>query len=83
MVEKRPLTYPLTVNTIGILVDADYTAFLSCPSCGTRDIDLHKLAEKVGRDWNFIGRRWPVKCRCGNCEVEVRISPPDRHRKAK
>ena len=80
MVDKRPLTYPLTVNTIGILIDADYTAFLSCHWCETRAIDLHKLAEKVGRDWNFIGRRWPIKCQCGNREVEVRISPPVRNR---
>jgi hypothetical protein len=78
MVEKRPLTYPLTIDTIGVLIDADYGALLSCPTCGTRDIDLHRLAEKVGRDWSFIGRRWPIRCRCGNRDVEVRISPSSR-----
>ena len=66
MVEKRPLTYPLTVNTIGILIDADYAAFLSCRSCGMRDIDLHKLAEKVGRIGTSSVDAGPLNAICGN-----------------
>jgi len=42
-----------------------------------RDIDLERLAERVGRDWSFIGARWPVRCaECGERNVEVRITAP-------
>jgi hypothetical protein len=40
------------------------------------NIDLEKLAERIGRDWYFIARRWPVKCvECGSSDVETRIAP--------
>ena len=63
-------TYPVTIDTIGKLIDHNMVAFMYCPACSrTADIDLEKLAERVGRDWYFIARRWPVKCAdCGDLE---------------
>ena len=62
--------------TIGSLIDRDMRAFLYCRDCDeTSDIDLHKLADEVGRDWKFVGARWPVRCLCGNRHVEARIAP--------
>ena len=56
-------TYPITVDTIGALIDLGMGAFLSCPACHhCADIDLERLAERVGRNWEFINRRWPVRC---------------------
>ena len=40
--------------TIGSLIDRDMRAFLYCRDCDeTSDIDLHKLADEVGRDWKL------------------------------
>ena len=76
-------TYPVTIETLGNLIDHGMGASLSCPTClkagrpDVRDIDLKQLAERVGRDWCFINRRWPIRCAtCGEREVEVRITAP-------
>ena len=70
-------TYPVTIDTIGKLIEHGMGAFLWCPACShCADIDLERLAARVGRDWMFVGRRWPVKCaQCGEPKVEVRITP--------
>ena len=70
-------TYPVTIDTLGKLIEHGMGAFLWCPACQTaRDIDLERLAERIGRDWCFINRRWPVRCAtCGERNVEVRITP--------
>jgi hypothetical protein len=76
-------TYPAVIDTLGKLIDHGMGAFTTCPTClkvgrpDVRDIDLHKLAARVGRDWCFINRRWPVKCAtCGEPNVKVRIAAP-------
>ena len=76
-------TYPVTIDTLGKLIEHGMGAFLWCPTCSRagriagRDIDLERLAEHVGRDWYFINRRWPVRCAiCGERNVEMRIVPP-------
>ena len=73
-------TYPVTIDTIGKLIDHEMVAFMWCPSCQrSADIDIERLAERIGRDWYFIGRRWPVKCtECGSSDVETRIAPKSR-----
>jgi hypothetical protein len=67
--------YPVTIDTIGKLIDHGMIAFMWCLWCPrSADIDLEKLAEHVGRDWYFIARRWPLKCaECGSSNVETRI----------
>jgi hypothetical protein len=78
--ERRPVTYPVTVDTVGKLDDLDMRAFMYCRSCKrSGDIDPPKLIERVGRDLVFIGRRWPVKCAgCGSRDIETRILPKPR-----
>jgi len=50
-------TFLVTIDTIGKLIDHEMIAFIGCPSCQrSADIDLEKLAERVGRDWYFIAR---------------------------
>ena len=45
------LTYPLTIDTIGKLINADHIAFGWCvPESTSLDIDLPAPAEAVGRD---------------------------------
>jgi hypothetical protein len=37
-------------------------------------INLAVLADRVGPDWYFLNRPWPVKCgRCGSKRVETRV----------
>src|SRR4051794_14595268 len=61
-------TYPVTIDTLGKLIDHGMGAFLWCPTCSkagrldVRNIDLKQLAKHVGRDWYFISRRWPIRC---------------------
>jgi hypothetical protein len=67
------LSYPLTVDTIGKLIALGIGAGGWCPTCQKiRDIDLNKVAEKVGRDWRYIGAHWPVKCR--DCGTSLKVS---------
>ena len=75
--------YPVTIDTLGKLIEHGMGAFMCCPTClkagrpDVHDIDLERLAGHLGRDWNFINRRWPVKCAtCGERNVQVRIMPP-------
>jgi hypothetical protein len=55
-------TYPATINTLGKLVDHGMGAFMLCPTCqkagrpDVRDVDLERLAGRVGRDWYFINQ---------------------------
>jgi hypothetical protein len=80
MAERQPVTYPVTVDTIGKLYDRCMQAFMYCRSRHRgADIDLPRLIGHVGREWVFIGRRWPVKCaNCGSGDIETRILPETR-----
>jgi hypothetical protein len=69
-------SHPLSHDTFGKLIDDGYEAFLWCRSCRSiGDVDIPRLAEHVGRDWMFVGRRWPVHCAaCGSEDIETRLS---------
>jgi len=70
------------INTIGKLIDHGMGAFLWCDACGSRNIDLQKLAEYVGRERVFVGRRWPMKYAvCDSRDVQVLIAAltPNSH----
>ena len=76
-------TYPTVIDTLGKLIDHGLGAFMACPTClkagrpDVRDIDLNRLASRLGRDWCFINQRWPIKCAtCGERDVKVRIAAP-------
>ena len=45
----------ITISTIGDLIDNDMWMTAWCPTCKTNvPIDLHRLAEKYGRDESYI-----------------------------
>ena len=79
---KKAQPHPLSLDTIGKLIDHDYEAFLWCRTCkSVGNIDLPRLAEEVGRDWMFVGRPWPVHCKCGSDDVETRIATREKGRR--
>ena len=76
-------TYPAVIDTLGRLIDHGMGAFMACPTClkagrpDVRALDLTRLAGHLGREWRFIGQRWPIKCAtCGESNVKVRIAAP-------
>jgi len=76
-------TYPAVIDTLGKLIDHGMGAFMACPTClkarrpDVRALDLTRLAGHLGREWRFIGQRWPIKCAtCGDSNVKVRITAP-------
>ena len=76
-------TCPVSIDTLGKLIDYGIGAFMVCPTCakaGRSDVrDIDRLAGHLGRNWCFIKRRWLVKCAtCGERSVEVWITPSVR-----
>ena len=71
------MTRSLIIETLGDLLDHDMRASLWCNACLRHgEIDVAAVAAKVGREWVFIRRRWPVMCaRCGSGDVHVHIRP--------
>ena len=76
-------SYPVTIDTLGKLIDHGMGAFVACPTClkagrpDVHDIDLNQLAGHLGRNWCSINRSWPIKCAtCGERDVMVRITAP-------
>ena len=65
----------LSLDTLGKLIDNECEAAIWCRTCkSVSDIDLPSLALRVGRDWMFVGKTWPVTCaQCGSGDVEARI----------
>ena len=67
------LTYPLTVDTVGKLIDAGHHLQASCEDCGGLSVNMELLAAKIGRDYAFVGRNFPLRCPlCGN-RITARI----------
>lgn len=68
--------YPLTVDTLGKLIDVGHHLQPHCDDCGNGlRVDMDRLAAKVGRDFYYIGRRFPLHCPlCGSDDVSTRIS---------
>ena len=54
-------------GTLGQLVDYRMTAHGWCRKCKRAAvIDLSALVARVGREWRYVRRRWPIKCKdCG------------------
>ncbi len=70
------MEHSLPIDTLGRLMMARMRAYGCCLDCQHfGDIDLAALAARVGEDWVFINRHWPVKCgRCASRNVETRIA---------
>jgi hypothetical protein len=56
-----------TIETLGDLIDNHHRVSAWCPHfAGFRPLDMNKLIARLGRDWRYIGRRWPVvRSECG------------------
>ena len=59
------------IRTIGDLIDNGITMAGLCRTCvRSFDIDLHGLAEVVGRDHSHIESPLPIKCEsCGSSDI--------------
>jgi hypothetical protein len=54
--------HPLTVDTLGKLIDAGQHLQASCEDCGGGlRVDMNRLAAKVGRNFGYVGRRLPLR----------------------
>lgn len=54
------------IETVGDLKRRGLGVTGHCRAHGQRDVDLDQVIAKVGADWVYIGRRWPIKCAvCG------------------
>jgi hypothetical protein len=55
------------IETLGDLIDNHHRVGAWCPGGhGFRPIDMDVLIARLGRDWRYGGRRWPVCCAvCG------------------
>jgi hypothetical protein len=76
--------YPLTVDTLGVLIDARHHLQPHCDDCGEGlSVNMQRLASKIGRDFYYIGRRFPLRCPvCGSDNVSTRISSAAAGRQA-
>lgn len=77
-------TYPLSLDTIGKLIDGNDRLALHCeaPDCHHFAwADLPKLADRLGRDHGSMAADLAGKFRCAKCgsrRVGIRMHPPDR-----
>lgn len=68
------------LETIGNLIDGRYIVTGHCNSCyHAATLDLDRLADKLGRDWVYIRKRWPIRCSaCGSANTTIRIGQPPK-----
>ncbi|MDZ5697836.1 hypothetical protein [Chelativorans sp. M5D2P16] len=73
---------PLTVSTIGDVIDGDYTLTACCYRFGCNhraELDLEALATRLGRSHSFRHKDLTPKLRCSKCgskNIGQRLSPP-------
>ena len=68
-----------TIETRGDLVDAHHTVGAWCPGGhGFRPLDMNQLVARLGRDWRYVGRRWPVCCALCGSRLMVTIGGDQR-----
>lgn len=73
---------PLTINTLGAILDGDYSLRACCYSLKCQHnatLDVEALARRLGRDhssmhWDLIPN---LRCsKCGGKNIGLRLSPP-------
>lgn len=75
---------PVSINTLGTLIDHGYRLSAHCNAEGcyhADDLDLHMLAERLGRDFRTVGDPNPLaaklRCRkCGGKDLGLIVAPP-------
>ena len=82
--DRSMVTYPITLDTLGALVDRGYGIYAHCQAngCGRSvALDLPALAERLGRDHSALAAGLVPKLRCSSCggrEITITISPPQK-----
>jgi hypothetical protein len=67
------------VQTLGDLVDNDHRVGAWCPGGhGFRPIDMNLLIARLGRDWRFVGRGWPIVCAVCGSRLMITIAGDQR-----
>lgn len=68
------------INTPRTLIENGYEVVGYCRQCRHSSVvDLEKVAARMGWDWDYIGKRWPLKCAaCGCPDNDIRIHPPTK-----
>lgn len=66
---------PIGISTLGDLRREGMTASGYCAAHGMRAIDLDRLIERLGADWVYVGRRWPIKCAVCGGPLSSFVSP--------
>lgn len=69
---------PITIASFGDLLDHGYGIWAWCETCQTsRPVDVRRIAEKLGRDTIYVGRRLPIRCAtCGGRDCGITIQAP-------
>lgn len=70
----------VTLETLGDLIDGGHSVAGYCGDCHHgADLDLAVLAAKLGRNWVYIRKRWPIRCSvCGSSNTSIRIAVAGR-----
>jgi len=67
------------IETLGDLVDHHHRVGAWCPHCADfRPLDIHRLIARLGRDWRYVGRRWPVCCAVCGSRLMITIAGDQR-----
>ena len=68
-----------TICTLGDLIDNHHGVGAWCPGGhGSRPLDMAVLIARLGRDWRYVGRRWPICCAVCGSRLQVTIAGDQR-----
>jgi len=69
----------ITIRTVGDFLDHRYRLWLECRYCDHQTyLDLEKLAESKGRDFDLYGVFKLTCSKCGAKNPHTIVMPPDR-----
>ncbi len=82
---REPTIRPVTISTVGDLIDRRMSLSAHCGVCGRSSrVDLEALAARVGRDAVYVGGALRLVCAgCGARDVSITVAPTgldDGHR---
>lgn len=73
----RPPLTPITIATVGDLIDNDIRMHAECRACQHKAwVDLDTVAERVGRDHSYLRGNLKLTCSaCGSRDIASVIIP--------
>jgi hypothetical protein len=67
------------IETLGDLIDNNHRVGAWCPGGhGFRPIDMNVVIARLGRDWRFVGRGWPICCAVCDSRLMITIAGDQR-----